>query len=287
MRKFAVLFALLAASTAHAQIQRPTDVYYEDGGSSGAGSIHRHRHSGGPNTLPYGHAAGWVPELATHAQSMPAVQCAMQRMQERGYVRRPDLDAGMALGNYATVVLGYEKPGVPGYEAYPVITVTTQPFYVSGSLRWVPTTQVACGIFRDSSGVLVPTHTPFDSATVITATGGASAIPTGALESAIAGMEAGAGSDIAWRWAYTTHDAWAHPPTFSVSISPANQYLWGQYGSQMALATTGAAFAYGRNWLPPPAGLGWQNGLYSVSVAAWAAHTHFWMHPPDTTGMGQ
>lgn len=278
MRKIFVCLALLVANVAEAQIRRPTDVYYEEGGSTG-GSIRGKRHAGGPDNLPYGYSAGWDPGIARHAETMPAVQYAMRRMEERGYTRRADLDAGVGGSAYSVAVLVYEKPGVPAGEALPVVTVITQPFYVSSHVRWVPATQVACGLFRDSSGVLIPTETPSDSAILVTGVSGTGAVPPGAVAQAVAGVGADRDYDeFAWR--YTTYDQYTVQDWWG-TMSPGNQSLWRQYGTQMAISVTSAGFLYGPGWVsPPPLGPG--GGLYAMAVAACATHFRFWAQPPDT-----
>lgn len=271
---------LLGAAAADAQVH--VSRHFDEGGSQGGGAALRDRHAGGPQTLPYGHTTGWDAGIAAHAQTMPAVQHAIRTMAERGYVRRSDGDAAGTRPGYAVAVLAFEKPGAAPSAALPVVVVHTRTYYVNGRVKWVPVTQVACGMFRDSAGVVVPASTPGDSAVLIAAVGGTSDLAPGEIERAMAGGEDMEGLIHTYRWAYTTYELLNNPPTWN--LTPGQRYYWEQYGQRVAIPTFVAGAHYGRQWVtPPPFGGGWQGGVYTMAVTAWSAHTFFMMSPPDTS----
>jgi len=284
--KWIAALALLLWSTAALAAPRPVDRrYYEETPGGASSSQVQHAYPGTANTLPYGHTSGWDAGLITHATAMPAVQRAMARMAQRGYVRRADLDAGFTVDGYANVMLAYEKPGVPLSERSPVVSVITQPFYVSSTLRWIPASQVACGAFRDSSGTIVPTCSPEDSAVVLTASGGTDALGAGTLEAAIAAAHPEWWSDEDINYRYTAHEQF-FPQDWHETTSPGMQVIWNSWGTEMREQMSLAALRSTSMWFTmPPMGAGVGQAA-SVIGAGVAANYHFWMHPPDTSGVG-
>lgn len=282
MKVFGLIALLLWSGVASAEVRRIDRKYYDPiPGGSGAGSVIARTYQGTPNTLPYGHTTGLDPGLVTHAQTMPSVQKAMDAMARRGYIRRADLDAGVTVQGHSNVVLGYEKPGVPVTERMPVVTVITEPFFVSSALRWVPATQVACGMFEDSAGVLRPVSAPMDSAIVIEGAGGVSPLPPGALEAAIAATRPER-SDEDFNYRYTAHDHY-FPQDWRETTSPGMQILWSSYRNEMGLTLlTSTTVAVMGGWANPPPSYPYMG--FQVGMACWTAHTRFWMHPPDTSG---
>lgn len=282
MKTIVLIALLLWSGVASAEVVR-MGRQMSDPIAAGAASVIKHTYQGSPSTLPYGHTDGWDPALVSHAQSMPSVQRAMDAMARRGYVRRADLDGGITVPGYANVVLAYEKPGAPVTERMPMITVITQPFYVSSALRWVPATQVVCGMLEDSAGVIRASFTPADSAIVIEGAGGSSSLATGALESAIAAAAPEWQSDESINYRYTAHDHF-FPQDWRETTSRGMQQLWNHYAGEMGLAITMGALASAPGWFSQPPPVSVPRTAWSVGIAAWGAHTHFWMFPPDTTG---
>lgn len=283
----ALLLTALIASAAHAQVSTPSNTFYDDGGSSGRGATAQHRYAGGPNTLPYGHVAGFDLGLAAHAQTMPAVQYAMQRMSERGYLRRADGDMGCTIPGYAVAVLTYEKPGAAIGDAFPAVLVHTKPYYVNSRLKWVPVTQVVCGVFRDSAGVLVPSGAAADTAQLIAANFGPAGV-AGEVTRAMLGARAENCPEclaMPQLWAFTTFEFAGMAVQYWFTQSPGQRYLNEQYAQRMGISIAASAAGYGARWAPPPFGSGWQGGVYSMAIAATAAHYNFMLSPPDTSGV--
>lgn len=284
-----VLGAGLVTPAAHAQpVSPPVQSHYDDGGTQGAGASRQSFYRGSSETLPYGHTSGFDAGITAHALTMPSVQYAIQQMTARGYVRRPDGDMGCTVPGYSVAVLGFERPGVPVSEMYPVITVYTRPFYVNRRLKWVPVTQVSCGIFRDSSGVLVPTQTAADSAFLISSTGTAPPAPgeieRAMLESLRQECVHCPNPDLL-TWLYTTYQD-VYERTYG-SLSPGRQYYVREYSQRMSIAIGSAALTYGSQWFAPPPAPGWAGGVFSMSVAAASTHLRFMLSPPDTTHLGR
>lgn len=79
---------------------------------------------GSPAHLPVGPGAS-VGMESPHAIEMPEVKAMMYVYADRGYIRRPDMDAVRLTADGAVVVLGFEKPGLSTLDGQPVIAVLT------------------------------------------------------------------------------------------------------------------------------------------------------------------
>ena len=102
-----------------------------------------------------------APFILSKAYQMPAVQLAISTFQNRGYIRRTDLDEAVckSVGTYA--MIAFEKPGHSTWEQQPFILIET----VTWGDYWV--TQLIGGIAQDSSGICVLREPAGDESLVV------------------------------------------------------------------------------------------------------------------------
>jgi hypothetical protein len=106
---------------------------------------------GGPTSLPYNSGAT-SPQLVSHALSIAGVQQVMTELGERGFVRRADGDIGFTGVGRSTVIISFEKPGVPIQEEQPFVYVSSFAMYRRDWNGFIPVTMVMGASASDSAG---------------------------------------------------------------------------------------------------------------------------------------
>lgn len=203
----------------------------------------------------------------------------MTKMSGRGYIRRQDLDCGVQRLGYACALISYEKPGHAVTEEQPVIMVVTKPFDVGG-VGWVPATQVMCGLFRDSSDVLLTAGTESDSAIIVVAQSVLGS-PNAGLESAI--IAAGVPSfrsDEDFVYMYSAYESGSGFTDWRDYTSPGMQQIWNGWSTVMGITAVGTTIGAGPAWFQPPWGT--IGACCAVIGACYTADRLYWAFPPDT-----
>lgn len=107
--------------------------------------------NGGPTSLPY-NVGSTSQSLVSHALSIAGVQQVMSEFDARGFLRRPDGDAGFTGVGRSTVIVSYQRPGVPIEEEQPFVYVSSFAIYRRDWNGFIPVTMVMGASAADSAG---------------------------------------------------------------------------------------------------------------------------------------
>lgn len=107
--------------------------------------------NGGPTSLPYNSGAT-SEQLVSHALSIAGVQQVMDALSAQGFLRRPDGDAGFTGVGRSTVIVSFQRPGVPIEEEQPFVYVSSFAIYRRDWNGFIPVTMVMGASAADSAG---------------------------------------------------------------------------------------------------------------------------------------
>ncbi len=126
--------------------------------------------NGGPTSLAYNNGTS-SETLVSQALSIAGVQQVMSALAARGYIRRADADTGFTGTGRSTVILAFEKPGVPPAEQQPFVYVSSFAIYRQDWGGYIPVTMVMGGSASDSAGYPVyrsdPTMPPVGLVSIV------------------------------------------------------------------------------------------------------------------------
>ena len=140
----------------------PADDEHTELGSPGPSFVVPSMYStwiGGPTSLPYNNGAS-SQTLVSHALTIDGVQEVISAMLARGYVRRADGDTGFTGSGRSTVIISFEKPGVPLQEQQPFVYVSSFAIYRQDWNGFIPVTMVMGASASDSAGYPVHRNDP-------------------------------------------------------------------------------------------------------------------------------